>query len=454
MGTIANKLNKIKNIKDKIKTITNLSTINTITSETIFKDYPKQILKEYIKIINNGTDELYTNFPKIEDEGTKLELNTEKGPLKITLEGNTSQDGTPTPDTPIPIKVVTNEQNINIQNKNLLNVLNFNSTFANVKVTTNPDKSITLNGTASSNYAINIITNWSLSLKSGKSYILSGCPNLGGKNVLSVELYSSSPTNQYITDTGNGKSFTLTTDRKYRCYIAIKSGQTYNNVKIYPMLREISTTSLFEPYQSQTYPLSLGNIELARIGNYKDYIFKNEVGSPYYNVDLDLNDWYLHKEIIGENLWEKDWVYENASSTPVPRTVLRLRNMNTIHVYFSNCFLSSEMNNQQIANRLKTDGLNWFLALANNLTGIEATDSNDIKLNKIITYLQNVSANIYYVLATPTNTKITDTTLISQLENMNNNARSYKDTTIIECTSLSEDNETIQVSTTALKNIN
>lgn len=159
MGTIANKLNKIKNIKDKIKTITNLSTINTITSETIFKDYPKQILKEYIKIINNGTDELYTNFPKIEDEGTKLELNTEKGPLKITLEGNTSQDGTPTPDTPIPIKVVTNEQNINIQNKNLLNVLNFNSTFANVKVTTNPDKSITLNGTASSNYAINIITN-------------------------------------------------------------------------------------------------------------------------------------------------------------------------------------------------------------------------------------------------------------------------------------------------------
>lgn len=55
-------------------------------------------------------------------------------------------------------------------------------------------------------------------------------------------------------------------------------------------------------------------------------------------------------------------------------------------------------------------------------------------------------------MVNPTNTKITDETLIQQLENINN-AKSYLGTTIIECSSLTDDNETIQVSAIALKNI-
>ena len=254
----------------------------------------------------------YTTF-----SGTSLNIsNTLQAKIKnIALEGNTSQDGTPTPDTPIPIKVVTGEQSIEIKN---------------------------------------------------------------------------------------------------------------------------SDSTL-----SQTYPLSLGNIELAKQIYYKDYIFKNEVSSPYYNDDLDLNEWYLHKENIIQNLWQMNWVYDSEYSTPVPRTVLQLTNMISRGNYLSNCFLSSEMNNQQIVNRLKTDNAKWYIALADSLTGIETTDSNSIKLNKIITYLQSVSAYICYGLATPTNTKITDTTLIQQLENINNNARSYSDTTIIICSSESTDNEAI-----------
>ena len=81
------------------------------------------------------------------------------------------------------------------------------------------------------------------------------------------------------------------------------------------------------------------------------FIFKNVVGSPYYNANLDLNEWYLHKEIVGENLWEMPWFYNNEYTTPVPRTVLRLANMISQSGYFSNCFLSSEMNNKQIVNR-------------------------------------------------------------------------------------------------------
>lgn len=397
-------------------------------------------LFSYLLGKNAGGSGTYTTF-----SGTSLNIsNTLQAKIKnIALEGNTSQDGTPTPDTPIPIKVVTGEQNVTIQNKNLLNVLNFNSTFANVKVTTNPDKSITLNGTASSNYAINIITNWSLSLKNGKSYILSGCPDLGGKEVLSVELYSTSPTNQYITDTGDGKSFTLTVDRKYRCYIAIKSGQTYNNVKIYPMLREISTTSLFEPYQSQTYPLSLGNIELAKIGNYKDYIFKNEVGSPYYNADLELNEWYLHKEMVKVTLTENSyWYYRDVTISGTSRKVFfsrydNLKSYNSMRNMMCNYFkvkstegTSPTADNQFYNNYERTNNLEF--------TKFDLTTVAEWK-----EWLSTHNIVLIGKMVNPTNTKITDTTLIQQLENINNNACSYKDTTIIECTSASTDNEVI-----------
>ena len=64
---------------------------------------------------------------------------------------------------------------------------------------------------------------------------------------------------------------------------------TTSTLKI--MITKNKYYSEFLKYQpKQTYPLSLDNIELAKIGNYKDYIFKNVVGSSYYNADLDLNE--------------------------------------------------------------------------------------------------------------------------------------------------------------------
>ena len=382
-------------------------------------------LFSYLLGKNAGGNGTYTTF-----SGTSLNIsNTLQAKIKnIALEGNTSQDGDPTPDTPIPIKVVTGEQSINVRSKNLFNA--FNLTYETV----DEDGTIILRNIASVN-----------GYHETRKSLQELCPSLKVGDV--VYLYLLSDWNRkviYSSPLGNwsnGQSRTITQAMLDSKIILYGGYNTTTHIKI--MITTELDTKYIPYYTPQTYPLSLGNIELARIGNYKDYIFKNVVGSPYYNANLDLNEWYLHKEIIGENLWEKDWAYESESSTPVPRTVLRLRNMSTIHVYFSNCFLSSEMNNQQIVNRLKTDSPNWFLALANNLTGIETTDSNNIKLNKITTFLQSISANIYYRLITPTNTKITDTTLVSQLENINNNARSYKDTTIIECTSASTDNEVI-----------
>lgn len=437
MGTIADKLNYLNNTKSKLKNEINKIGGN-INNSTTFRNYVSNIKS------------IYDKLPKVEGSGSDITLNdTEEALLSLTPEGYASQDGDPTSDTPIPIKVVTGEQNVEIHGKNLFD--KDNATILNAYFDTNKN---VITGNIGNRTTF-------IKCKKNKTYTVSALDNamynitLGLSSVLPAIGTSVYNNCDYIGAT----SASITTDNNAE-YLVLRykerkgTGISLDAIKDYILIEEGTQATEYEPYYTpQTYPLSLGNIELAKIENYKDYIFKNVTDSPYYNANLDLNDWYLHKEIIGENLWEKAWVYENESSTPVPRTVLRLRNMSTIHVYFSNCFLSSEMNNQQIVNRLKTDSPNWFLASANNLTGIETTDSKNIKLNKITTFLQSISANIYYRLITPTNTKITDTTLIQQLENMNNNARSYKGTTIIECTSASEENDTLQVKTVALKDL-
>jgi hypothetical protein len=62
------------------------------------------------------------------------------------------------------------------------------------------------------------------------------------------------------------------------------------------------------------------------------------------------------------------------------------------------------------------------------------------------------SAYAYLVNIEPTDTPITDTTLITQLNNLYN-ATSQEGTTYITCSSASDDNETLQVKASTYKDI-
>lgn len=103
MGTIVDKFNYSFEAKDLIKdSINNLG--GSITSETELKEYAQEL------------QDIYNNIPKTTDTGTNLSLNTIKGKMEITPKGDTSQNGTPTPDTPIDIEVVTGTQTIQVSN--------------------------------------------------------------------------------------------------------------------------------------------------------------------------------------------------------------------------------------------------------------------------------------------------------------------------------------------------
>jgi hypothetical protein len=66
-------------------------------------------------------EDVWNEYPKV--TATDVEeatLNgTKKGRMEIDLKGNTKQDGEPSSKTPIPIKNVTGNANVKIQNKNL-----------------------------------------------------------------------------------------------------------------------------------------------------------------------------------------------------------------------------------------------------------------------------------------------------------------------------------------------
>lgn len=104
MGTIAQKGEYLEETKGLIaESINNLG--GSITSETTFREYAQEL------------DTIYSNLPKVTGENTEVILTpTLKGKLGIVEKGNSTQEGTPTPTTPIPIKSVTGDNNVVVRN--------------------------------------------------------------------------------------------------------------------------------------------------------------------------------------------------------------------------------------------------------------------------------------------------------------------------------------------------
>ena len=123
MGTTADKLTYLNTTKGKIKDSINLTGAG-ITNQDTFRSYASLLKTGLISIINNGIDQLYSNFPKVSGTGSNLSLTpTYEAPMRSEIYyGDTLQNGTPTPSSPIDIQTATGLQNINITGKNLFDI--------------------------------------------------------------------------------------------------------------------------------------------------------------------------------------------------------------------------------------------------------------------------------------------------------------------------------------------
>ena len=193
----------------------------------------------------------------------------------MMIYGKSSQDGTPTPESPVEIKSVVNPT-VKIAGKNLLNPTLQTTTKNGVTCINNGDGTYTLNGTATSNTQLVVGYH---NILDGQVKML-GCPSGGSTKTYCVIMqFSSNITGGEkgrIYDIGNGgvgsKSNSIESGANYiRCIISIISGTTCNNLLFKPMLTTDLTATYddFEPYHEQTItlPYTLNAIPVSSGGN-------------------------------------------------------------------------------------------------------------------------------------------------------------------------------------------
>jgi len=544
MSDIATKLTYLNTTKGKIKDSINLTGAG-ITNEP-FRQYNTKLKDAYVDIINNGTDTLYSNFPKVSGSGTDLSLTpTYEAPMQTTLNGNTSQ--------------------IQLSGKNLMVYPYYESSITrnNLSFTAQQDGGVLVNGKPTGLSYIQLERY--IDIKPNTTYTLSGLQV--EKNIIGQinEYNGTTPTQEYNART-NEFTFTTTSSTNK---ISIQIKRDYNNVSInnilvYPQLEEGSAATPYEQYcggtpspnpsypqdvnvvsgdndivicgrnllnydnntnlshnylnnsggwssnanvwhinqkietyniktysisfesmvgtayirlgqfksddtfisrtlitenttitldnqcsyiilsiekndnayfsklqleigntihsyiaytLETTYPITLpANMELCKIGDYKDYFYKQD------------DKWYLHKEIgkvVFDGSEDENWADSKVSGY----TTLRFRSNLGVSIvnFLGYCdkFTMRTGTVQDVENCYNTTAQVYLSINPNRLNGTTVSDFE--------TWLSNNNVIDYYVLATPTNTEITDTTLINQL-NAIKDATSYTGTTNISQT--------------------
>jgi hypothetical protein len=367
--------------------------------------------------MNNGIDVIWDNWEKVVGEGTELTLsNTEQAPMKVLLKGNTYQEGTPTPDTPQEVHTVSGDNTVEVSNGD------------NTQSTTYPINLPVENlvNVADKTNVTSQTTLFTTTLNSGTYTVSSLLDNVGtaGGYLRVLDSSNNVLANANTINSGSiGKSFvsfTLNENKTIKVNaVGVASGYNLNISNI--QLDEGSKSNTYTPYG--TTPLWLGSI-----GDYKDTFFKAEEGNPIYDSldsatkqTLDSNEWYLEKKIGkvvlngSEAGWNKDSATgENFNYFYRPASAINARYAN---IYFK----IDKLRNIPYLAMSSEEGFYvtsvLSLNIANSRTGIVSSDSKAKQINKFKEWLANNNITVYYVLATPTYTKI-EGTLASQLESV------------------------------------
>lgn len=148
-------------------------------------------------------------------------------------------------------------------------------------------------------------------------------------------------------------------------------------------------------------------LELCKIGDYEDILFKNVVGDENYNAELEDGAWYK-KSAIAEVVLDGRETWNYNSGNRYFFTNKFLDNYVTQYTKLvSNNYIGGMASKGGLYNNHIQTGTAYSFMICDN----RFTDKNDLK-----TWLSTHNTIVKYPLATPTYEKITDSTLISQLE--------------------------------------
>ena len=188
----------------------------------------------------------------------------------------------------------------------------------------------------------------------------------------------------------------------------------------YPQLIQTVTGVQTISINGTNYPLDLGDIELFGLGD-------DGNGNPLYKDRIwkDGDSWKVHKDIASTRLTSSyDWLTDHVSDQN--RLYINSENLAGAGVRPSSNMqigqiLSTHFSPISITNLLAGDG-----GIGISQTGfISIRDNEQTTANGFKDWLDNNNIYAYYALATPTDTIITDQTLIAQLEAIYNLVRRY-----------------------------
>ena len=270
-----------------------------VNNHTVEDDVPST-LSDTLEIVTGSSDATTSKSSSFNiDNVLKLK--------EHSLYGDTLQDGTPTPDTPVEIQSVTGLQNIEVCGKNLCNnALFVASSGATINSYTDNSISVTFVGTyKAATQFINIsnsiytfsIGNISNNKGRMEVYLYNNGEQVGTKqNITANHTYTIDNTN------GLGDQIRLTLSNSD---LTQTNEIIFNNIQ----LEQGSTATEYEPYKGNTYEVNLGNIELNKISTYEDRI-KKSTGKNLFDINklvltgnYSINDNnYINLELISKNL--------------------------------------------------------------------------------------------------------------------------------------------------------
>lgn len=196
----------------------------------------------------------------------------------------------------------------------------------------------------------------------------------------------------------------LTYDTKYAGDSSQSGNPDPNNPLSISNVTGTQTVTVSDGTNSEAYTVNLGTIELCKIDNYQDYIYKSG------------NDWYIHKEVgkvILTGSADETWSggNNNIYFFHVVAGAYQPENRSTFASILSDHF------KVQTYNQVASTTIDYGIALDSNNAGRLAIRNKDIAdTSALKTWLASNNTTVYYALATSTDTKITDNTLIGQLE--------------------------------------
>lgn len=370
--------------------------LQNVTNVTLNSSYNNIVLRFYV-----GGNAKFTNlyFRVILAKGT---YTAETMPSYEPYTAGAS----PNPSYPQTIKSVTGNNNVVVQNKNLFlkgtkftpNSLywqnNFGELLNSVSQVSGNDKYYDLKANITYTFKINEyanISNWQFVYVTNNNDL--GALVSKGVNV------------------DDAKTFTPTND--IRVWFRLKPADTGVQTYCYAQLEEGSTATSYVEKASQTLPLNLGSIELNKIGTYQDYIYKS--GDKWYKKEN------IEKLTLGNAVEIRRGTIFGVNSYYVAY------NFNSENVSYADTqsydFFCNKVSH---SNGVATVYSGYHIA-KNIAVIVDSSDTVTTVNNKLS------DATLLLPKGTATDTEITDTTLISQLEAIDN-MQSYNGTTIITST--------------------